>query len=150
MTLSKLGTNKRDRWYISISAIIFVIAMTQPAFYQIRRDDMVIGSAMCLAIGAMGLLAGYFEWLANPLILFSWIAALRGRRYQSAVSATLALILMGAFLFHSTMSYPLYEREPNVPIVGHGLGYWLWMVSGATMVIGFYGALLQARKSEAV
>jgi hypothetical protein len=51
----KLGASKRDRWYTLISAIIFVIAMTQPAFYQTRRDDTVMGSAMCLAIGGMGL-----------------------------------------------------------------------------------------------
>jgi hypothetical protein len=143
----KLEATKIDRVYASISAIIFIIAMTQPAFYQTRRDDTVIGSAMCLAIGGMGLLAGYFEWIANPLLLYSWIAGFRGRRYQAAVSATIAFVFTVFFLFRSTMSYPLYEREPIVPIVGHGLGYWLWMLSAATMVIGYYRALIEHKSS---
>jgi hypothetical protein len=83
----------------------------------------------------------------------SWIAGFRGRQYQAAVSATIALVFIVLFLFRSTMSYPLYEREPIVPIVGHGLGYWLWMLSAATMVIGYYRALIEhkpsLRKSEA-
>jgi hypothetical protein len=143
----KLAVTRRDRLYALISAITFVIAMTQPAYYQTRSGETVIGSAMCLKIGAMGLLAGYFEWIANPLLLFSWIAAICGRRYQAAISSTIALIFIASFLFRSKMTYPLYQRESTVPIVGHGLGYWLWMLSAAIMVVGFYRAFIEQRRS---
>jgi len=148
VTPDKPERNARDRWWASISAVIFVIAMTQPAYYQTRTNDTVIGSAMCLAVGAMGLLAGYFEWIANPLLVFSWIAGFRGRRYQAAVSATIALALIAGFLFRSTMNHPLYQRAPIAPIVGRGLGYWLWMLSAAIMVIGFYSALIEHMRSR--
>ena len=122
--------------------------MTQPAYYQTRANETVIGSAMCLAVGAVGLLAGYFEWIANPLLVFSWIAGFRGRRYQAAVSATIALALMVSFLLRSTMNYPLYQRAPTAPVVGHGLGYWLWVLSAAIMVCGFYSALIEDMRSR--
>lgn len=147
MTPAKPGENARDRWWTSISAVIFVIAMTQPAYYQARTNDMVVGSAMCLAIGAMGVTAGFFEWIANPLLLFSWIAGFRGRRYQAAISATMALVLIAIFLSRSIIDYPLRQGGPT-PIVGCGLGYWLWMLSAAIMAIGFYKPLIEHMRSR--
>jgi hypothetical protein len=63
--------------YISIG--LFVVAMTQTAYYDVT-DDPARNSAGLLLIGWMGALAsGYIEWIANPLLFYSWVSALHKR-----------------------------------------------------------------------
>ena len=119
-------------WALSVAA--YVAAMPLVAFYQARLDDEAQRSFMLLLVGPMGVLVGYLEWLANPLIWYSWRMAKKGRWRTCAISSLIAVGLVASFLLRDHMEWPLYERDPRPRITGHGLGFWLWLVSALSML----------------
>lgn len=132
----------RNATYVSIC--LFVLAMTQTAYYEVDADPAP-NSAGLLLIGWMGALAsGYIEWLANPLLLCSWICALRKRYWLAVGSAALALTLILSFLRRSEVVWTGDNGDRTAAIQGYGFGYWLWSGSAAIMVIA--GLALLARQ----
>ncbi len=91
-------------------------------------------------------------WLANPILLLSWIliaASLVNKSYGLKVAAVstsgLALIVATSFL----LPVSIVDNEGGVPvsIMSRGAGYWLWFVS---ILIAFASATLlpfQARST---
>jgi hypothetical protein len=75
-------------------------------------------------------LHGYVEWLANPLLIIGWIATLRGygRVAQATAWATVAAML--GFLFRHKLPLP-----GGGAITSYGPGYWLWVLSGLTLLL---------------
>jgi hypothetical protein len=81
----------------------------------------------------MGLLGFYFTWLANPLLLVSWVL-LAISKYRAAFNVSLgALLLAMSFLLHSEM---VTGGSDSTRIVGYGMGYWLWIASALVLVVG--------------
>jgi len=120
----------------ALSIALFAAALTQPAFYWGDPGDRAPGavSAFILLLeGWRGLPAGYLEWLANPLLVATWLAAAFERRVPSLVGAGVATLLMlvfpargSALVLHSGMTQHLASL---------GAGYWLWLGSALTMVV---------------
>jgi len=132
----------KNATYISIG--LFVLAMTQTAYYEVT-DDPARNSAGLLLIGWMGALAsGYIEWIANPLLFYSWVAALHKRYWQAVGSAVLALTLILSFLRRTEVVWTGDNGSKTVAIRGYGFGYWLWIASAAIMVTA--GLALLARQ----
>ena len=71
-------------------------------------------------------------WLANPILLFSWIKSKKNLKL-SLVSSILSFILMISFLLFDKV----VNNEAGVPetITSIKLGYWIWVFSAFTMVI---------------
>jgi hypothetical protein len=113
---------------------LFVIALTQTAFYQHARDPDP-SSIGLFSIGWLGLLAGYFEWFANPLLIYSWMCALRRSFPRSAASAALALLLIVSFMRRTEVVWLWDNGEEHAAIEHYALGYWLWVASAALMLI---------------
>jgi hypothetical protein len=130
-----------------ISITLFLVGMTQPAFNQDLQSDPAPMAGGLLAIGWMGILVGYFEWIANPLMLFSWISAFFRRYSQAAVGAAVAFVVILSFLRHSNMVWPGDNGEKTATITGYDPGYWLWLASAAVMAIGS-GLSHWAQRSE--
>jgi hypothetical protein len=103
------------------------------ATFGIEGADSVLATylvfdGIAILIGWMGVLAGgYIEWIASPLLFYSWFSALHQQYWQSVGSAVLALALILSFLRRS-----------------EGFGYWLWIASAAIMVAA--GLVLPARQ----
>jgi hypothetical protein len=132
----------KNATYISIG--LFVLAMTQTAYYEVT-DDSARNSAGLLLIGWMGTIAsGYIEWIANPLLLYSWASALHKRYWQAVGSAVLALTLILSFLRRAEVVWTGDNGSRTVAIRGYGFGYWLWVASAAIMVTA--GLALLARQ----
>lgn len=96
-----------------------------------------------LLMGWLGLPAGEFTWLANPLMLLGWVLFLRKAHRYAVLFALIALALMLSFMFRKTIvssEAPTYSR-----IIGYGRGYWLWVASGAALL---FGATLAFRRPE--
>jgi hypothetical protein len=99
-----------------VSCVIFLFAMTQAAFYQNRPAEPVTHSVLLLATGWLGVLIGYFEWIANPLIFYSWICARRKRILPALLASIAAVGLILSFLFHKKMEWPGGDRHaPGYP-----------------------------------
>jgi hypothetical protein len=139
-----LGSLRTDTWRVrvkwlnratAVSVVIFLVAMTQAAFYQNRPAEPVTHAVLLLATGWMGVLIGYLEWIANPLILYSWTSALRKRVVPALLASTSAAGLILSFLLRKKMDWPGMETDTNPDIQGYAAGYWLWLVSALVMVV---------------
>jgi len=119
-----------------LSVVIFAAAMTQPAFYQNRAAEPVTHSIWLLLSGFMGVLIGYFEWIANPLIVYSWICARRKHIREALLTSIAATALILSFLLRKKMDWPGVATDTHPDIQGCAAGYWLWLASALAMVIG--------------
>lgn len=104
-----------------LSVLLFAAALTQTAFFWGTQGASAVTGWRLLLRGSSGLSGGYVEWLANPLLLASWIAALRGWRALWLAASLAAGLLMLVFLFRQQ----IHRLGP---------GYWLWLASAAVSV----------------
>lgn len=119
-----------------VSVVIYCVAMTQAAFYQNRAAEPVTHAIWLLLSGFMGVLIGYFEWIANPLILYSWISARKKRVVPALMAALLATAFILSFLSVKKMDWPGMATDTHPEVQGYAAGYWLWLASAVVMVVG--------------
>ncbi len=125
MPVSPIAGTTRNS-LVGLSILLFAAALTQPAFYW-GPDGSASGPGWLLLLrGWRGLSSGYVEWLANPLLMASWIAAVRGKLPLASGCAGLAAALMLVFAFRHVLAQ-------NVHIASSGPGYWLWLASALLM-----------------
>lgn len=88
-----------------------------------------------LALGWLGVFAGQFAWLANPLLFLVW--GLTWWRPRAAglglAAASGALLLAGSFLL--TRQILMDEGGHYAALVAYRAGYWLWLGSTASQVV---------------
>jgi len=72
-------------------------------------------------------------WLANPLLITSWITTNRNLKL-SIITSLLATILSLSFLLFNKIIDN--ENGDLNEIVSYKLGYWLWAASSLSMLIG--------------
>jgi hypothetical protein len=115
-----------------ISVVAYAVSLTQVAYCTQSSCVYSIGS---LLTGWIALYMGgvMFTWLANPLILISWITIRRSPRTSNLCSIT-ACILMFSFLYYKQIYN--HQDEWTSDITKYGVGYYLWVLSGITMVVG--------------
>lgn len=126
-----------------LSVIVFLASLTQDCFYtEAHIPKPAPPGWFLLGMGLMGVFGGYFEWLANPVLLAAWVFSLAGKNKVALLLGILSSAFMLAFLFRHTMiasEAPTYEK-----ILGYGAGYWLWLTSaGLVIVSGAIGLLKQ-------
>jgi hypothetical protein len=79
---------------------------------------------------------GYAAWAANPLFLLAWALYLSSERHKFR-ALIVAIVALGFAL--GALSIPLVPfglKDADVPIAAFGRGYWLWLATGAIMVVG--------------
>ena len=121
------------------SIVCYVISLCLPAFYDATPHAWL--GIVALISGVFGLFGGFYCWLANPLIIAVWIAALAKRPLLVICGASLSCALSLTFLRHH--SIVVDGSGITAPIVGLGLGFWLWLLAPLLMVV--YGLLLQKK-----
>jgi hypothetical protein len=110
---------------------IFVLSLTVFAlslgFEAFSNGHEAVPGWACLALGWWGLVGGCYAWLANPLIVFSWVmrAAQQG---VSMAAAALAVVFMFSFLGAETVVTNTAGMQDRITHVG--IGYWLWLAGG--------------------
>jgi hypothetical protein len=78
---------------------------------------------------------GYAAWLANPGIAIAWIFYLSDKQPAALISAVVSVGLALSFLWVQDGPFGPKQLDP-VPIISHGIGYWLWVASAAILVAG--------------
>jgi hypothetical protein len=129
-----------------VSVIVFAASLTQKCFYiEVHIPKQPPSGWYLLLIGLIGVFGGYFEWLANPVLLAAWVFSFAGKNKVALLLGILASAFMVAFLFRHVMiasEAPTYEK-----IVGYGAGYWLWLTSaGLAIISGATGLMTQRQR----
>lgn len=115
-----------------ISIGVFLFSLTQQSFCT---DNFCGTSIMDLFSGAIGIFLGgaALTWLANPLILMSWITYKKNPKLSLKCGA-LAFLISVSFLFFNKI---VSDEAGNCrKIISYQLGYWLWVLSALVMFAG--------------
>ena len=90
---------------------------------------------MVFLLGWLGVFFGgaALTWLANPLIILSWIMTKRNSKHALTVSALASLICLSFLLFDKVIDN---EAGHYNEIISYQSGYWLWACSALTMAFG--------------
>tara|TARA_R110002073_G_scaffold211794_2_gene372118 strand:+ start:20739 stop:21275 length:537 start_codon:yes stop_codon:yes gene_type:complete len=139
LSMVELGNNrimvKKDISYFWISFLLFVLCLTQDAYYTDGGNPSAWPPGWELFLyGWLGLLGGIFAWLANPALIIAWVM-LRKKQYEKAmICSVIALLFSVSFLFHETVLSDATGRRDTV--TGYGYAYWLWLLSQAVVLYG--------------
>ena len=113
--------------FLSLSLVLFVACLGFNSFcLEGTRFGPGFGPLLLGGLLVFGGL-GNMTWLANPLLLFSWIAVLNGSRQVAIYLSLSALAVSAMFLLAGTVGV---EKGP-MDITCVGPGYWLWLASSA-------------------
>jgi hypothetical protein len=119
-------------------------------FPALRADGRVIQSIEVLAFGWIGpLLGGYFEWMANPFLIFAALLTTIGIR-NTWVLAVLGIFEGGLLVRNATLaSFPANEAG-DYAIQARYLGWYLWMAAQGIMVLAVALSLFEHVRSARV
>lgn len=119
------------RLFLLLSIILFSVSLSQKAYCT----TSICGDSLAVFIlGFFGLFSGgaAFCWLANPLLFFSWIT-IRKTKISLKLSLLSTLIALSFLLFDKVIDD---EAGHYKEIIGYRTGYWLWLCSNVSMLIG--------------
>ncbi len=125
-----------------LSMLLFVACLFNDA-YGFKSSGTVKGTPayFVLLVGWYGVLVGgNLGWLANPALLGGWLGFVTSKRKLGAASTLLALALMLRFLVDPSVMVD--ENATQWMFDVYGLGYWLWLASAATLLLGYALAAL--------
>lgn len=117
--------------FLSASIIVFGISLFQDCFCT---NDCV-NSFSALITGIFGIIVGGANlcWLANPLLLVSWIFFF----FKTKVSFVFSLIaFLISFMFIFSTEVAIDEAGTPRQIQNLESGYWLWLFSMLIILIG--------------
>ena len=108
-----------------LSVVAFVACLFFPGFYVGDTQRESFGFSLLLT-GWLGMLSGYFAWLANPLFLIAFLRR-NTRPSQAAILAFIGFVIALEFLIHKRIVTD--EGGGTAQIAGVGWGYVLWLTS---------------------
>ena len=135
----------KKKYFLVISIGLFLISLSQRA-YCTNGDCGEIGSGLLIFLsGFFGLFIGgaCLTWLANPLLIVSWIL-FNSKKKTSLVLSSISLLIGLSFLLFNEII--INEAGNYGEITGYEFGYWLWLLSMATMLIG--GIYIQIKNRQ--
>lgn len=121
--------------FMSASLLLLLFSLTGHAYYVEGTGDSV-GSFGLVAflLGWVNMLEAGIAWLANPILLLSWILLFNRRIKASLVLGIVALLFSLSFLLFDEVV--ANEGGGKREIVGYGRGYWLWVSSCVVNLLG--------------
>ena len=117
--------------FLSASIIVFAISLFQDCFCT----NDCINSFSVLITGIFGIIVGGANlcWLANPLLLVSWIFFYFNTKVSFVFSLIASLI---SFMFIFSTEVAIDEAGTPRQIENLEFGYWLWLFSMLIILIG--------------
>jgi hypothetical protein len=131
--MNKVSSKFISKVALTVSLGLFVFALTQRCFCTERDCGEPGEGAAILFSGSFGFFLSWsnLTWLANPLLLTSWIVINRNPKL-SFTTSLLATIISGSFLLFLNV---IDDEAGNYDrITGYELGYWLWVSSSLSML----------------
>ena len=127
-----------------VSVIVFAASLTQNGYYIPGENPKAWSPAFySLLLGPIGLFAGIFEWLANPVLLAAWVFSFAGKNKIALLLGIGASALMLAFRCRHTIIAS--EAPTYAKITGYGAGYWLWLTSAGLVIVSGAPGLMKQR-----
>jgi glucan phosphoethanolaminetransferase (alkaline phosphatase superfamily) len=145
MNINKLITDwapsiSKVKWtFITMSVVLLVLSFTQTPFKMVKDEGEIQYSLLLFLFGWVGIFFGSFStisWLANPLLVFSWISSTKNNGisiFASVFSTLLALFFLGVKEMVGGSETPSSSQ-----LVVIGAGYWLWLSSIIVFTIGTF------------
>lgn len=129
--------NAFEKAVIALSLIVFLLSLTQPAFYVARKDyDVWANTPFLLIFGWIGFLGGGWEsvfWLANPAYFLAVYLYIKGNK-RAVFFASAAFIIAACFSLLSDIISS--ESGARTRITSFEPGYELWVASMALLAAG--------------
>ena len=130
--------------FLIVSIVLFGLSLTQQAYCtQAECAD----SIMVLLLGWWAMLGGGAGlcWLANPLLVACWLGFGKTAKQAMFLAAGSFLLAFFFLLVNQVMSD---ENGNSRVITGRKAGYWLWLASHFTMLVGTYIAMYKLNRER--
>ncbi len=131
---------KKYNFYFIISLSLFLLSLTQETFCTSSSCHKSSGGLSVLIMGLIGNIflmgissTAIFTWIANPLLFLSWITK-KSNMKQSLTFSIFSFIFSFSFLFFDKIM--MDESGSLRKIHGYRIGYFLWLLSTFTMMLG--------------
>jgi small neutral amino acid transporter SnatA (MarC family) len=127
--------NKKNKIFLLISIVLYIISLTQIS-YCIPGSCKNFSGLLSLIFGWVGVFMLHFPafpWLANPILLASWITH-KKKPKVSLILSVVSLTFMLSFLLVDEII--ANDGSTKAKIISVGLGYWLWVMSAIFIIIG--------------
>lgn len=120
----------------------YLVALTQDAYYVEGHDPKAWAFAFgLLLVGWLGILYGYYAWIANPFLFLSWFFICRKKYLFGILCAVISLSFMLSFLSYKTIVTSV--KLECLSIIWRGPGYWLWVASaGLSLLSAVVGIII--------
>ncbi|ASK31616.1 hypothetical protein CEY12_16515 [Chryseobacterium sp. T16E-39] len=135
---------KKRYTILIISIILFSVALAFPAVYT--QNSEMYGLA-CFMLGWADLTGDGTAWLANPLFFIAGFFLLIKQVKISIVFSFFAICMSLYYLSAETIT--VNEAGTKSPIVSYGPGYYLWITSFLSLLIGSVIILRSSQKAPA-
>ncbi len=121
-----------------LSIFLFILSLTQRGYavdYKPSDKGIPIIYVLMGGIGLLGFGGAFIAWLANPLLIISWILP-QGKLLWKVGLSALAVLFSASFLLFDEI---IKDEAGHIgKITGYGAGYWIWMASS---LVYFFGNL---------
>ena len=130
------------RFSLLFSINLFILSLTQKCFCT---NVGCVDSIVAFFFGTISVFLGgcYIVWIANPLLILSWITITRFPK-TSFLFGICALLIALSFLFFDEIQD--FETGKIKEIIKYKLGYWIWVLSILIIVIGQFSQLYLNKK----
>ncbi len=127
--------NKKQKLFLFISIGIYIASLTQKSYCTSGGSCEYFSGLLTIIFGWVGVLMLHLPampWLANPILLASWVL-FKKKPKLSFILSIVAFFLMLSFLLVDEII--VNDGSTKSKIIFYGLGYWLWVQSAFTMLI---------------
>ena len=131
---------KSKLFFLSVSIVFFGISLFKDCFCT----GECANSFLTLIFGILGIVLGGANlcWLANPLLLGSWISFFFNTKVSFVFSLIASLV---SFMFLFAKEVAVDEAGTPRQIQSLEIGYWLWLISSIVMLVGNSFELLNSK-----
>ncbi|MBC7863076.1 MAG: hypothetical protein IAF38_08875 [Bacteroidia bacterium] len=128
---------------VCLSGLLYIFSLTKNCYCETDSCAGSLPVAIFGFVGAFNYGQTYLVWLANPLLWASWVFIF----FKPKVSVFLSVL---AFLIALAFLLCVDIKDPNTgvyhKIISREAGYWLWLSSIGTMLLGTI--MVREKKSE--
>lgn len=140
-------TNVLKKFTVAISFILLAISLTKNAYYiEGMRESVGSFGLIAFLLGWMDFSGPLLVWLANPLLFLSWVFLFSKRAKRALIPGILAVIFSMSFLFFENIV--ANEGGGKSQIISYDIGYWIWISSFITNLLGNFALTLITRNSR--
>ena len=128
----QISSKLTGRIALIISVVLLVGSFTQECYCTTQHCADSIAALLAGGLGFFFSWAG-LTWLANPLLIASWITINKRSQLSLIFSLSATLLALSFLLFKGIMDN---ENGDLNDIISYQPGYWLWVASSLTMFTG--------------